>query len=185
MLQGWNFLLGEIWLILVLAIILGLLAGWLIFGGKKEVKPDPKLEEEVKRLRKQLEDLQSKDRVKALPAPERVGTGASAGLSDVFEEVDEGTRPEALSGPRKGVADDLKMIKGIGPQLEQVCNDLGFYHFDQISAWTDEEIQWVDANLEGFRGRATRDKWVRQAKILARGGSTEFSQKIKRGEIQY
>lgn len=184
MFQGWNYLLGEVWLLILLAVILGLVAGWLLFGGKKKPVPDPKLKAENTRLRKELDDLQSKSRIKALPAPERVSVGEATPQS-VFEGVDEGTRPEALSAPRKGVADDLKLIKGIGPQLEAICNSLGFYHFDQISSWTEEEIEWVDANLEGFRGRATRDKWVRQAMILARGGSTEFSQKVKKGEIQY
>ena len=54
---------------------------------------------------------------------------------------------------------------------------MGFYHFDQIAAWTAAEIAWVDDNLEGFKGRVTRDEWVAQAAILAAGGETEFSKK--------
>ena len=84
-------------------------------------------------------------------------------------------KPEALSAARGGKADDLKLIKGVGPKLEALCNRLGFYHFDQIAAWTPEEIAWVDENLEGFKGRVSRDEWVAQARILAAGGSTEFS----------
>lgn len=86
-------------------------------------------------------------------------------------------RPEALKAARDGKADDLKLIKGVGPKLEKLCNSLGFYHFDQIAAWKASEIKWVDENLEGFKGRVTRDDWVRQAKILAKGGETEFSAK--------
>ena len=74
------------------------------------------------------------------------------------------------------------MIKGIGPKLEQLCNSLGFYHFDQIAAWTASEIAWVDENLEGFKGRVTRDEWVSQAKVLASGGETEFSSRGKNGD---
>ena len=74
--------------------------------------------------------------------------------------------PMKLDGPRGGVADDLKQIKGIGPKLEKLCNSLGFFHFDQVANWTDEEVAWVDANLEGFKGRATRNQWVTQAKEL-------------------
>ena len=95
----------------------------------------------------------------------------------------EGSRPVALEGPRGGTADDLKRIKGIGPKLEQVCNSLGFYHFDQIAAWTADEIAWVDSNLEGFRGRVTRDDWVAQAKQLAAGGETEFSKRVDEGDV--
>ncbi len=80
-----------------------------------------------------------------------------------------GTAPHKLDGPRGGVADDLKRIKGIGPKLEQLCHSLGFFHFDQVANWTDEEVAWADANLEGFKGRVTRDQWVAQAKELAKG----------------
>ncbi len=95
----------------------------------------------------------------------------------------EGTRPEALDGPRGGTADDLKRIKGIGPKLEKLCNSLGFYHFDQIAAWSDEEVAWVDQNLEGFKGRVSRDKWVEQARLLAAGGETDFSKKVDDGDV--
>ena len=81
----------------------------------------------------------------------------------VVEGSFEGTRPEALEGPRGGNADDLKRIKGIGPKLEKLCNTLGFWHFDQIAKWTADEVAWVDSNLEGFKGRVTRDEWVAQA----------------------
>ncbi|MEM1233876.1 MAG: hypothetical protein AAGH70_07085 [Pseudomonadota bacterium] len=95
----------------------------------------------------------------------------------------EGTRPEALSAARDGKADNLKEIKGIGPKLERLCNSLGFYHFDQIAGWSADEVAWVDQNLEGFKGRVTRDEWVAQAKILAAGGETEFSKKVDDGEV--
>ncbi len=80
------------------------------------------------------------------------------------------TPPPTLEGPRKGRADDLKRISGVGPKLEALLNEMGFFHFDQIAAWTEAEIAWVDAKLEGFKGRATRDDWVGQAKALAAGG---------------
>jgi NADH-quinone oxidoreductase subunit E len=51
--------------------------------------------------------------------------------------------------------------------MEKLLNGLGYYHFDQIAAWTSSEVAWVDANLEGFKGRATRDNWISQAKSLS------------------
>jgi NADH-quinone oxidoreductase subunit E len=60
---------------------------------------------------------------------------------------------------------------------------LGFWHFDQIANWTDDEVAWVDANLEGFKGRVTRDSWVEQAKLLAEGRATEFSKRVEAGEV--
>jgi len=94
-----------------------------------------------------------------------------------------GTKPKGLTAARGGKADDLKQIKGIGPKLETLCNSLGFYHFDQIANWTPAEIAWVDANIEGFKGRATRDDWVTQAKTLAAGDVTEFSARVDKGGV--
>ncbi|MBF9046276.1 NADH-quinone oxidoreductase subunit NuoE [Rhodobacterales bacterium LSUCC0031] len=74
--------------------------------------------------------------------------------------------PTRLSAPRDGVADDLKKITGIGPKLEALLNEMGFWHFDQIAAWTQAEIAWVDARLK-FKGRIDRDDWIGQAKARA------------------
>ncbi len=78
-------------------------------------------------------------------------------------------KPTGLAAARNGKADDLKVIVGVGPAMEKLLNNLGFYHFDQIAAWKAAEVAWVDDNLEGFKGRVTRDKWVAQAKKLAKG----------------
>lgn len=92
-------------------------------------------------------------------------------------------RPEALKKPRAGGADDLKQIKGVGPKMEKMLNGMGFYHFDQVAGWRAKEVKWVDDNLEGFKGRVSRDEWVKQAKVLAKGGTTEFSKKVKKGGV--
>ena len=89
-------------------------------------------------------------------------------------------QPEVLTGPRAGQsADDLKLISGVGPKLEQTLNELGFYHFDQVAGWRKKEIEWVDSRLR-FKGRIERDDWISQAKILAKGGETEFSKRKKK-----
>ena len=81
------------------------------------------------------------------------------------------TKPQALNAARNDKSDDLKTIIGIGPKLEVLCHSLGIYHFDQIAVWTATEVAWMDDNLEGFKGRVTRDKWVEQARKLAAGGT--------------
>lgn len=95
----------------------------------------------------------------------------------------EGAKPEGLSEARGGQADDLKKIKGVGPKLEKLLNSMGFFHFDQIAAWGAAEVAWVDENLEGFKGRVTRDTWVEQAKLLASGEETAFSKKVDEGDV--
>ncbi|WP_299625590.1 NADH-quinone oxidoreductase subunit NuoE [uncultured Tateyamaria sp.] len=91
-----------------------------------------------------------------------------------------GTKPETLDAARGGKADDLKMIKGVGPKMENLLHELGFFHFDQVAAWTADEVAWVDQNLKGFKGRVSRDNWVTQAKALATGAETEFSKRAKK-----
>lgn len=77
------------------------------------------------------------------------------------------TKPTTLAAARPSGADDLKRISGVGPMLEGVLNELGFWHFDQIAAWTADEITWVDNRLK-FKGRIVRDNWVDQATTLAK-----------------
>ena len=91
-----------------------------------------------------------------------------------------GKKPRTMKAPRKSGADDLKLIKGIGPKLEKTVNSMGFFHFDQIAKWGQDELAWIDQNLEGFKGRASRDSWVDQAQKLARGEETEFSAKASK-----
>jgi NADH-quinone oxidoreductase subunit E len=94
----------------------------------------------------------------------------------------EAIKPATLSGPREAGADDLKQLKGVGPKLEKTLNELGFYHFDQIAKWSEAEVAWVDDNLK-FKGRVQRDGWIEQAKVLAAGGETAFSTKVKKGDV--
>ena len=89
-----------------------------------------------------------------------------------------GKKPRTMSAPRKSGADDLKMIKGVGPKLENMLNSMGFFHFDQIGKWGQDELAWVDQNIEGFKGRASRDNWVDQAQRLARGEKIEPSDQV-------
>lgn len=123
-------------------------------------------------------------RATSMGKPEADGNAPNAtplATPEAKAPVAAGTRPKALKAARKGKPDDLKLILGIGPKLEQLCHSLGFFHFDQIAGWTEAEIAWVDDNLEGFKGRVTRDKWVVQARILAAGGSVADAEAAARG----
>jgi NADH-quinone oxidoreductase subunit E len=91
---------------------------------------------------------------KVTPAPE----------ADVAEEA-----PEILTAPRAGQGDDLKKIVGVGPKLEALLHELGFWHFDQIAAWTPGQVAWVNSRLGTFKGRIERDDWIAQARKLAAG----------------
>ncbi|MFG6591632.1 NADH-quinone oxidoreductase subunit E [Sulfitobacter sp. 1A12157] len=107
----------------------------------------------------------SKSKPRSKRDPE--GESADAAKAETSAPATPGQKPAQLDGPREDGADDLKKIKGVGPKLEQMLNGMGFYHFDQIAQWGPEEVAWVDQNLEGFKGRVSRDNWVEQAARLA------------------
>ncbi len=96
-------------------------------------------------------------------------------------EVKVGERPPQLERP-EGELDNLKQIKGIGQKLEQLLHELGVYRFEQIAAWTDDHVAWVDAYLQ-FPGRIARDDWIAQAKTLSQGGKTAFSLRVDKGDV--
>ncbi|MFK7879162.1 NADH-quinone oxidoreductase subunit NuoE [Roseobacter sp.] len=76
-------------------------------------------------------------------------------------------RPAALSdAAREEGPDDLKLISGVGPKLEETLNNLGIWHFDQVAGLQKSDIAWIDERLR-FKGRIERDDWVGQAKALA------------------
>ncbi len=116
----------------------------------------------------------------AKPAAKPEPQAAPAAVADA--EPGPATKPAGLTAP-DGEPDDLKKIKGVGPKLEQLLHGMGYYHYSQVAGWTAEEVAWVDDNLEGFKGRVSRDNWVDQAKLLATGGETEFSKRVEEGDV--
>ena len=76
-------------------------------------------------------------------------------------------QPKTLKNPRAGGADDLTLLKGVGPAVEKTLNGLGIFHFDQIADWGKKNIEWVDQRLR-FKGRIVRDGWVDLARSLAK-----------------
>ncbi len=106
------------------------------------------------------------------PAGETAEEAARAFSGDGAAEQVE---PARLDAPREGGPDDFKRIRGVGPVLEEMLHGMGIYHFDQIAGWGPGEVAWADDNLQGFKGRVSRDDWVGQARELASGG-TEFAE---------
>lgn len=63
--------------------------------------------------------------------------------------------------------DDLKKIKGVGPQMEATLNQIGIYTFAQVARMTEREYNLLDSITESFPGRAQRDDWAGQARLLS------------------
>lgn len=77
-----------------------------------------------------------------------------------------------------GDGDDLSRIKGVGPKIVAMLGDMGISRYDQIAAWSDEDVQRIDAQLGRFAGRITRDDWRTQAKFLAEGNASGYESKF-------
>lgn len=103
--------------------------------------------------------------------PEPVETvaevAAPAVAPAVEDDADVAIKPEVLAAPN-GDADDLTALNGVGPKLAEALKAEGIYHFSQIAAWTEANVAWVDDNLAGVRGRASRNGWVAQAAELTK-----------------
>ncbi|MGJ5207284.1 cell envelope biogenesis protein TolA [Bradyrhizobium sp. HKCCYLR20261] len=118
------------------------------------------------------------ERVAAEAEAEQFASAVAASSAPMAAADD---RPPALPAP-DGSADDLKLIKGIGPKNERVLNDIGVHHFSQIAEWTPAHADWVGHHM-AFPGRIEREHWIAQAKLLAAGLDTAHSSAVKSGAI--
>ena len=77
--------------------------------------------------------------------------------------------------------DNLKMISGIGPFIEERLHALDIYTIRQISKFTKRDIDTIDDAIEYFSGRIERDEWVAQAKelIVIKDKRMELLQRIR------
>ena len=72
-----------------------------------------------------------------------------------------GKKAEAFKGftRPKGEPDDLKLIPGVGQELEHKLNKLGLIKFEQIANLTDDEIAKLDEALK-LNGAIENNDWV-------------------------
>jgi hypothetical protein len=63
--------------------------------------------------------------------------------------------------------DDLKLIHGIGPKLEDRLLNAGILHYDQLAAYSPDEIVLVLGKLIGGVEKINQENWIGQAKKLA------------------
>lgn len=92
-------------------------------------------------------------------------------------------KPLILTTPRPTGKDPLIKIKGINSKIEVDLNNLGIYHFEQISCWSNKNSEWIEEFLL-LPGVARNNQWVEQAKILASGKDTPYSLQVENGEVE-
>jgi small subunit ribosomal protein S1 len=144
---------------------------------KKEDKPkdDPKPAEETKTIKepkavKEEEPAKSEEVKEEKPAKTKKVEKEPEAIKEIADEKPAETKASKpsnlLTEARDGKPDDLKKISGVGPKLEELLHKNGVFHFDQIAAWTPEEISYMDDQLS-FKGRIERDNWIEQATTFA------------------
>lgn len=162
------------WPAFVIALAIGLLVAWWLFGRSargarvRHHARDVLDEGAAPAQRNQaLIDAPSAATVAVTPPP------AAEIIGGIGEAVALAASPDPVPAA-DDAADDLRRIKGIGPKLVALLATVGVTRFDQIAAWTDADIDRIDARLGTFAGRIRRDSWVEQAKYLAAGDVAGF-----------
>ena len=153
------------WILLAVALLLGIFVAWWVFSANRKVQVAKEDTGEADALAKRNQAL-----IDAPPAAVAAPAPASA--------------PPLAAEPvlvKTAGADDLSLIKGLGPKLKAQLADIGVTTFAQIAAWDDTEIDRVDAQLGRFQGRIRRDDWVAQARLLAAGDSAGFARQFGNG----
>ena len=92
------------------------------------------------------------------------------------------SKPLILTYPKLTGKDSLTKIKGITSKIESDLNNLGIYHFEQISQWSNKNWEWVEEFL--LLPKIVRaNQWVEQAKVLLSGRDTEYSLQLENGKV--
>ena len=75
---------------------------------------------------------------------------------------------EELAQLEREISDDLTQLAGVGPKIAQALAERGVERFEQLAAWSQQDLEAFDAALD-LRGRAIRADFIAQARKLAAG----------------
>lgn len=103
-----------------------------------------------------------------------VVSAAAAAVEDVAGPLLGVDAHPDLAGP----PDDLTRIKGLGPKAAAQLKLLGVTRYAQLGALGTAECTALDEQMGVFRGRLERDRWVEQARHLARGDTATFEREF-------
>ena len=141
---------------------------------QNEVRDALNLENQLREHKLTIESYRSKldatrnqlytERLQA-PAPESVPESAPEPAAPASAEKKTAKESSKQTRAVKD-RDDLKLIKGVGPKIEQMLNKLGIHTFAQIAQWNKTDIDQMASKLGSFKDRITRDEWVKKAQKL-------------------
>ncbi|MEC7412427.1 MAG: putative Ig domain-containing protein, partial [Candidatus Thermoplasmatota archaeon] len=89
---------------------------------------------------------------------------------------------ERIGKATKKDADDLQVIKGIGPYSEEKLNALGIFTYEQLANFDRKTEDEVNDAIEHYKGRIRRDEWVKQAQEIIGAQAKADEEALKAAE---
>lgn len=181
-------LVQTYWPLMIAALLIGLVIAWYLFhanrrtrvsGTSHDVLDEGSAPAERNRALIDAPPAAVLDTSPRAETPAPVPTPAPASspppVTEAVEPPTPVAEPATPTPPATTAADDLTRIKGVGPKLVALLADLGITSFAQVAAWSEGDIDRIDAQLGRFEGRIRRDSWVEQAKLLAADDTAGFA----------
>lgn len=166
------------WPLFVAALLIGIIVAWWVLVANRRTKVSGKqgdvLDEgaDPAARNQALIDAPPASAAQAPQAPGMAGAGSAVAAAAQEQAA------KASEELAEADGDDLTRIKGVGPKLRDLLYSLGVRQFGQIAAWSDEDIDRIDAQLGRFEGRIRRDSWVEQAALLAADDTSGYEKKF-------
>ncbi|WP_374406150.1 hypothetical protein [Pelagerythrobacter sp.] len=176
------------WPLFIVALVLGIAIAWWLFGSRRSTRVTDRSAGDVlddgaaPAARNQaLIDAKAAAQPPVVP-PGVAGSGTAVAAAVEAQQIDAAEAAAEVPPPPATAAagDDLTRIKGVGGKLDQLLASLGVTSFAQIAAWSETDIDRIDAQLGRFQGRIRRDSWVEQAKLLAADDTAGYEAKFGR-----
>lgn len=143
------------WPVALAALLVVVLAAWWLFHARRTTRVDT-------------------DRSDVLDD----GKGPAARNQALIDAPPAAARVDSVAASAPAGGDDLTRIKGLGPKIQSMLHEQGITTFAQIAAWSEADIDTVDAQLGKFEGRIRRDNWVEQAGLLAQADTAAYEDRF-------
>lgn len=180
----------EILLMLLVAFLLGLLLGYILWHKWQKLHHELKAEyDKLKAAHLDLEKDHASLRYKAELSDKEVHdlkhkvsllegdvSVLNFKLNKCQTDLDAAVTATALGTGGSSGSDDLKKIEGIGPKIEQLCHNIGIHTFRELASTAVEKLQaMLDAAGPAYR-TADPETWPKQAAMAADGKWDELGE---------
>ncbi len=158
---------------------------------KKDIKKvAPEFQEDTEEALKKVKKTVSKTRKSLKKATDKTIKKVKESVEDIredFEDAVEKTmkaaKPEEV---KKTMTNDLKVIDGIGPKMEEVLNGLGYKSYSDLAKAKADNLSKKLVEINGRYKIYDPKLWIAQAKLAAAGKwdkLNDYIADIKKGNV--